>query len=185
VLAAAAREVTVLPFRFGAIYRSDDQIHALLRERNDFASTLTRLEGMVEFGLKTFVNVSGLRSRLAADRDVSEDVPAGRAYMERKKSARELEEAVDQFASECARATHERLAAVARDARLNALREQEDDQTSRRLVLNAAYLVARADGPTLEREIRILARRYSFDAVEYELTGPWPPYNFTDEVDRP
>ena len=184
VLAAAVGRTTVLPFRFGAIYRSEQQLLELLRARPDFSSTLSRLEGAVEFGVKAFADVAVLTERLAADRAAETDLPAGRAYMQRKQLARELEQAAERFSTECAQDSHGRLAAVARGARLNPVQRSEDPTSPRRMILNAAYLVDRAVELHFRREAESLERAYAEAGVAYQLTGPWPPYNFTDDEER-
>lgn len=184
VLAAAVGRTTVLPFRFGAIYRSEDQILDLLRDRSDFSSTLDRLEGTYELGLKAVVDVAALRERLAADRPIETDVPAGRAYMQGKQIARELDEAVERFSAECAQDSHDRLAAVAGGGRLNPVQQPDDPANPRRMILNAAYLVESSAEPRFRDEVGALERIYSAEGVDYELTGPWPPYNFSGDEER-
>jgi hypothetical protein len=178
VLGAAVGRTTVLPFRFGAIYRSEEQIRGLLRERADFASTLARLEGALELGVKAVVDVEALRERLAADRQSEEDVTAGRAYMQRKQLERELAAAAERFAADCAQDVHERLATAARDARANAV-QQPDPESPRRMILNGAYLVDGGAEPRFREALGEVERAYAGDGVDFELTGPWPPYNFS------
>ena len=45
------------------------------------------------------------------------------------------------------------------------------------MLLNGAYLVVRED-TVLKGAVQELAERYGDRGVTYELTGPWPPYNF-------
>jgi hypothetical protein len=179
VLAAAVGRTTVLPFRFGAIYRNEDHILELLRERGDFASALRRLDGAVELGVKAFVDAGSLAERLAADRSAGEEVSAGRAYMQRKQVARQVDEDVERFVAERAQEVHDRLAAVARDARVNALQPAE-----RRMILNGAYLVPSDAESRFRDEVAAAARRNEADGVALELTGPWPPYNFAGEEEQ-
>jgi hypothetical protein len=181
VLAAALQRTTVLPFRFGAIYRDDRQIVELLRRRADFRSTLSRLEGAVELGVRASVDVGVVEERLAAGPPGAAEASAGRAYMQRKQRARELNEAVDRFATECAQASHDRLGALARDARLNPVRQSDDPDDPRRVILNGAYLVDHSAEPRFRESLDQLSRDHSADGVAYELTGPWPPYNFAEE----
>jgi hypothetical protein len=179
VLGAALGGTTVLPFRFGAIYRSEEQVRDLLRQRADFSSTLARLEGTVELGVKAFMDVAALKERLAAERQVGSDVPVGRAYMQRKQLERELEDAVERLAAERAEEIHERLAAAARDARANPVQHQDDPASPRRMILNGAYLVDRGAEARFREELGALEGTHAADTVECELTGPWPPYNFS------
>ena len=184
VLAAAVGRTTVVPFRFGAIYRDEQHVVDLLRERVDFASTLSRLDGAVELGVKAVVDVEALRGRLAAEHAVADDLPAGRAYMQRRQLARDLDEAVDRFAAECAQESHERLANVARAARANPVQPLDDASSPRRMILNGAYLVDAAAQAQFRDEVGAVARDRGDDGVDFELTGPWPPYNFA-EGDEP
>ena len=45
------------------------------------------------------------------------------------------------------------------------------------MIFNGAYLVG-ADGNAFEAALGSLAAEYRDAGVEFELTGPWPPYNF-------
>jgi len=45
------------------------------------------------------------------------------------------------------------------------------------MLLNGAYLVERGE-TRLDEAVRNLEQRYGERGVTYELTGPWPPYNF-------
>jgi hypothetical protein len=185
VLRAASGRTTVLPFRFGAIYRDEQHVVDLLRERTDFSPTLRRLDGAVELGVKAVVDAAALRDRLAADRRADANVPAGRAYMQRKQLERELDEGVERVAAECADQSHARLAALARAARVNPVQPLDDPSSPRRMILNAAYLV---DGPTETRfreEVAAIARDHADQGIEYEVTGPWPPYNFAEAEEKP
>jgi hypothetical protein len=181
VLAAAVGRTAVVPFRFGAIYRDEQHVVDLLRDRPDFSSTLRRLDGTIELGVKAFVEATALRNRLAAGHAVADDVSAGRAYMQRKQLARELDEAVDRFAADCAHVSHERLASVARAARANPVQAVDDPSSERRMILNAAYLVGAGEEPRFRDDVAAVARDYADDGVAFELTGPWPPYNFAEE----
>ena len=174
VLAAAVRKATVLPLRFGAIYHGEDHVRTMLGERPELEAQLARLDGLLEFGVKGLLDPEALRTRLEESRGVEADEGSGRAYMLRKGLARELDEEVRAFAATCAEASHERLAAVAVDARVNRAQSPE-------MLLNGAYLVEAGREDALRRTVDELDKQFRPDAVAYELTGPWPPYNFAGE----
>ena len=49
------------------------------------------------------------------------------------------------------------------------------------MILNGAYLVASGEEQQLREAVQELEERFGADGVTYELTGPWPPYNFAGE----
>jgi hypothetical protein len=46
------------------------------------------------------------------------------------------------------------------------------------MILNGAYLVAEEQLATFRAELKNLSEEYSDFGFIYEMTGPWPPYNF-------
>ena len=183
VLAAAVGRTTILPFRFGTIYSDEEQVRKLLRERSDFSAALRRLEGAIELGVKAFVDLPVLRERLAAAAgDADEDLAStGRAYMQRKQLERQFDEDAARFAMECAHESHELLANLAKDARTNPLQQPQEPGTAGRMILNGAYLVAVNARAGFDDALRRLEQAHAADGVRYELTGPWPPYNFVED----
>jgi len=179
VLAVAVGRVTVLPLRFGAIYRGEDHVRAMLSERRELSADLARLEGMQELGVKAFLDTALLRERLRDAHGLGVAEETGRAYMLRKRIERELEKELRSFAATCADASHETLAAASADARVNPT--QAPEVAGGDMILNGAYLVALEGEPKLRAAVADLEKRYGADGVSYELTGPWPPYNFVDE----
>jgi hypothetical protein len=178
VLTAAVGRTTVLPLRFGAIYHSADHVRAMLAERRELAGQLAHLDGLLEFGVKTVLDPEALRGRLAQARGSDTAEGGGRAYMQRKLQAREADEEVRAFADECANASHDHLAAVAIEARANPVQARE--ATAGEMILNGAYLVAAGRERELRAAVEELGARFG-PGVTYELTGPWPPYNFAAE----
>jgi hypothetical protein len=179
VLAAAVGKATVLPLRFGTIYRGEDHVRTMLGERPDLEQQLARLEGLLEFGVKAVLDTGVLRTRLAESRGGEAGEGSGRAYMLRKQLERELDEEVRRFAARCAEASHDLLSASAVEARANPA--QAPEVAGGEMLLNGAYLVASGRQDQLLRAADELKARFGDEGVTYELTGPWPPYNFADE----
>jgi hypothetical protein len=179
VLAAVVGRATVLPLRFGAIYRSEDHVRSMLADRPRLGDDLARLEGLLEFGVKAFLDTDGLAARLRASQEPSVAEGGGRAYMLRKQFERSVDGELRTFAAGCAEASHERLAAACVDARVNPT--QPRDVAGGDMILNGAYLAEAGREPGLRSAVRELQDRYGPDGVSYELTGPWPPYNFAED----
>jgi hypothetical protein len=158
----------VVPLRFGAIYRDPDDVRRLLLERSDFfEAALERLRGRLELGVKAWFDPA----RVARPSGTG-----GRAYLERRHG--ELSSARDAAAQ--AGAAHERLLALAADGVVNRPQPRELTGRDEKMLLNAAYLVPTGDD-RLADELGRLAEEHESRGITYELTGPWPPYNFARE----
>ena len=104
---------------------------------------------------------------------------SGASYFARKRLDQEVTLAADDLAAELVHLAHERLATAAVDARLTATRQPR----SERIRLNGAYLVAEADEEAFRVHVAELGHEQAEVGMHYELTGPWPAYNFVgDEV---
>jgi hypothetical protein len=180
VLQAAAAVTAVVPLRFGAIYRSRDQVLRMLDERaGEFRSTLERVRGHVELGVKVWVDLPTLERTLGAD-EVPTAGGTGAAYLRRRRAERERSREASVRCAELAEEAHRRLSEIAVDAVANRPQPRELTGRTEAMLLNGAYLVRSGD-EELRREVERLAAEHSSDGVEYELTGPWPPHNFAGE----
>ena len=185
VLEAALGRAAVLPFRFGTIYLGEQQVREMLADRPDLARVLTRLGEALELGIKAVLDRATFRGRLEAESGLEgEPAASGRAYMERKRVDRNLDEAMGAFAAECADISHERLAAAAAEARANPVHRPEVVGSDHVMLLNGAYLVHADQVELFRSTLASLQERYAADGVTYELTGPWPPYNFVEEQEE-
>jgi hypothetical protein len=172
VLERALAETTVLPCRFGAVYRDQGELRRYLAEHEAaLADALERLAGRVELGVKAFLH----RERS----DLASQAESGRAYLEARQQERLAAEEVSHLAGEIAAHLHERLLAVAEDGLRLPPQRPELSGREEPMIFNGAYLVA--DRPSFERELAARAAHGRESGIELELTGPWPPYNFVPE----
>ena len=166
VLASAIGTEPLVPFRFGTVYRNEDGVRAMLREREtELLGTLQRLRGCVELGVKAFL----------LDAPPTTAPSSGRDYLLRKRGAQDAQAE----AFEALHALHERLASLADDARVNRPQSPELSGCREPMLLNAAYLVRAERRP----EFIAAAGDHGASRVEVVVTGPWPAYNFVEEQD--
>jgi Gas vesicle synthesis protein GvpL/GvpF len=176
VLHGVLKNASLVPFRFGAIFRDEEQVRRMLRSQTRLPATLDRLDGTVELGVKGYVDAERFaRSREPGEPD--DPAAAGRAYLLRKQAERRLAEERRAFGAELAAAAHEELSSAAREARLNPIRSGDDGD----MFLNGAYLVEEGETAAFRARVDELERTHASDGVRFEPTGPWPPYNFAGE----
>ena len=174
VLASIARHDDVVPLRMPTLCRSRQSVLELLDDRADvLKDALTSVSGRVEWGVKLYAE-----SRPAEQQKV--EATSGRDYLGQRMAQGRARDEERALRGDVVRSCHEALCAVSVDAAVNAPQDPALSGRREPMVLNGAYLVTREDetdflsvfdtqavGPC--REAGILA----------EITGPWPPYNFS------
>ncbi len=178
----------VAPLQFCTVCSSADKVAGMLAERyDDLSRILDRLAGALEWGVKLCADPAVLKAAtiasapaLQAQRQAVAKASAGAAYMLRKKLEVAAEKETERATDRCAQDSHDRLAATARAAALNAIQTPEvHGHAGWTMLLNGAYLVATAEEERFRAALQDLEAEYSPGGFTYELTGPWPPYSFT------
>lgn len=183
-----ARRAAVAPLRFGTIYLRRESVERMLEEKGaQLRAVLARLEGREEWGLNLFVERARLREEVV---NVSERLremggradgsSPGQAYLLRKKIESLRDEEARAATRRVAAEVEERLKAVSDGAaRLRVLKDEAGREGE--LAARFAFLVARRRFEEFRREAERLAEEYTPLGFRFELTGPWPAYNFTEE----
>jgi hypothetical protein len=175
LLVRAAEATTVVPFRFGAVYRELDDVAGMLRtRREELLAALERVRGRVELGVKAWADRARLEESLG---EAPAAATAGRAYLERRRNEQERAQRASELLGEIARDAHTRLLEHAVEGVANRPQPRELTGREETMILNGAYLVA-DDGAALAEAVRALEQEHAGRGIAFELTGPWPPHNF-------
>jgi len=167
VVSVCFRTGTVLPFRFGTIFDSDDALRQAVRaNRRTFGVSVARLRGKAEMHLKVLVRDGSLSDALA---QVELPDTVGGEYLAklREKASRDRE-----------RQTKARALSVQVHKMFNPLEEDISCKRvdSKGMLIDIAHLI---DSKHVEK----YQNRYSTAArqlknCEIAISGPWPPYHF-------
>ncbi len=167
VVSQSFRTATVLPFRFGTIFDSEDAIRLAVRaNRRTFCESVARLRGKAEMRIKLVVRDGSLR---AAMEEIELPDTVGREYLAklREKASRERE-----------RQTKARALSVQVHKLFNPLEEEISCKKvdADGMLLDIAHLIE-------HKSVEKYQNRYSTAAkqlknCELVVTGPWPPYHF-------
>ena len=180
-----ARRAAVVPLRFGAIYLRREGVQGVLAERaGQFRGVLARLGGREEWGLNVYVERARLReevtrvsARLRELAGRADAAAPGQAYLLRKKIEGLRDEEARAETRRVAREAESRLAPVCDGAaRLRVLKDEATEQGE--LAARLAFLVRREGFETFRAAAEQLAAEYTPLGFRFELTGPWPAYNF-------
>ncbi len=168
VVSECFRNTTVLPFRFGTIFDSDEALRRALRSnRKAFTDSVLRLKGKAEMHLKLVVKDGSLREAM---NDIELPDSVGGEYLSRlrEKAARQRE-----------RQTKARALSVQVNRLFHPLEEEvscRKDETGGMLI-DIAHLIDEKAIERYQNSFSSAARQLK--NCEILISGPWPPYHFT------
>ena len=160
---------TVLPFRYGTVFASQERVEALLRENRDqFTEAIRLLRGKAEMHVRLLVQQAVERPRAMA-------AAAGSASFRQFNGATPAAPAPDGNAEAQARALAQRLTEM-----LRPLQEQVCVRPSRdgQVLMDLRYLVEEDRVPICQKLSSLAAERIKECQLHVQVTGPWPPYHF-------
>jgi hypothetical protein len=170
VVSQSFRTATVLPFRFGTIFDTEDGIRQAVRaNRRTFCESVARLRGKAEMRIKLVVRDGSLRGAME---EIELPDTVGREYLAklREKASRDRE-----------RQTKARALSVQVHRLFNPIEEEVSCKKvdADGMLLDIAHLI---DNKSIEK----YHNRYNTAAkqlknCELVVTGPWPPYHFLPE----
>ena len=178
----------LVPMKFCTVYQSEGRVRETLAQYyDDLVDALARLEGKQEWGVKLYCDGEALARRIAetGDSDKVKELKAekakessGAAYFMKKKMEQTIDEEKERVSDECAQCSHDRLSSHAEETVINPLQSKQATGRQKEMILNGAYLVAAEQLAGFRVELESLQDEYGELGFSYELTGPWPPYNF-------
>jgi len=179
----------VIPVKFGTIYLSAARVlEALQRHYQEFHAFLTFIRDKEEWGVKVFAsgepeNTLPDASELTRefDRQLATATP-GEAYFLRKKRQSLLRQHVLQRLDALSHQIYQQVLSWCLEGRRNTLLSQRATGKAGEMVLNAAFLLAQPEVGSFKHQLDALAARYAGSGLAFEISGPWPPYNFCPAV---
>lgn len=178
--------IAVLPFKFGTIFQSEENVENLLKERNtEFKQIITNLEGKEEWGVKIYCDAEKFRGTLkkkdAKIQDIDKQIASatkGKAFLLEKKKDELIKDIINKKISEYTQDSFERLKRVCLEAKINKILPKEVTEKNEDMVLNAAFLISKKRVEEFNNVIQYLKTKYSDKGLILDCTGPWPAYNF-------
>jgi len=174
VLQAAIAAGDVVPFRLPSLYGG---LGSLRRALDDNAIHITqameRIRGRVEWAVKVY------RTDEPGELDLeSEPVRTGSDYLIARSREMQARAEADTLVHERVRTCYERINDISVAAVRNAPQDPVLSGRSQPMVLNAAFLVERADQQAFRTQVERIAQRSQSQGLLVEASGPWPAYNF-------
>ena len=169
---------TVIPMSFGTVFKTHDDIMELLRSAYDaFTDVLNKMQDKFEFGLKVLWDRDQIIREIEEDdediRRLKGEISSqkGSTYFARMQYGRLIDAALQ--------ARSERyVAEIFQALRDVSVASRSNKPIGDRMIMNAAFLVARDLEQAFDASVKDIGQRY--DKLTFKYTGPWPPYNFVN-----
>lgn len=177
---------TIVPLKFCTLYTTEDRVRDMVETHYaELDRALERLYGATEWGIKVYCDrrilaewveraapeVQVLRSSMANKSE-------GAAFFIRKRLEKLVTTVAEHTVDPCLSDSYERLRQHARETCINQVQAQNAAENQPELVANVAYLVDNTAYTGFTTALDQLVETYTEQGFRYELTGPWPPYNF-------
>ena len=174
------KEFTVIPMSFGTVFRSEDDVTELLRSTYQaFSDVLDKMQDKIEFGLKVLwdrekviANIERENDEIRRLKDEISRHTASSTYFARMQLGRLIDSALEEVGQRYVNDIHDQIKRVAVASRSN-------KPIGDRMILNAAFLVDRAQEQAFDERVKETSRKYE-ELLTFKYSGPWPPYNFVN-----
>jgi hypothetical protein len=169
---------TVIPMSFGTVFKTDDDIIELLRSAYDaFTDVLNKMQDKFEFGLKVLWDRDQIIREIEEEdediRRLKSEISSqkGSTYFARMQYGRLIDAALQARSERYVNEVFQALRDVSVASRSN-------KPIGDRMIMNAAFLVARDLEPAFDARVKDIGLKY--EKLTFKYTGPWPPYNFVN-----
>lgn len=180
------RKQTLLPLKFGTIFKSEQTAKAMLAaNRQQFLTLLDRLRGKQEWGVKIYADLDKLENFIQkTNREIkrlkkkAQEATPGRSYLLQKKLEENLKKEIEQEALSLAQKIFDTLTKQSQESRLNELIARNLMGKDEEMILNSAHLVERKNFEQFKKSLNVTLKESKGLGLSGELSGPWPPYSF-------
>jgi hypothetical protein len=173
----------VFPARFGTIFSSLEKLEWLVKNHcATISQFLNQMSDHEEWGVKGALNreraLQDLQSRFQFGIDLASLSPGLRYWQEQKARLAVEKELKNWLQKTCALVAAD-LRCYASDFLSRKVIVSGDAKSESELILNWAFLVPKGARADLCDRVARASDELSDQGLTFEMTGPWPPYNFT------
>ncbi|MGH2499765.1 MAG: GvpL/GvpF family gas vesicle protein [Candidatus Limnocylindria bacterium] len=169
---------TPVPMSFGTLFRTENDAVEFLKDTYDaLGDVLRKMKDKTEFGLKVNWDREEVLAEIERDneeirrlKDEIVNTQQSSTYFARMQLGRLVEQALADRSEAYVREIYDHL----RDA---AIASRSNKVIGDKMIMNAAFLVARDRQDAFDERVHEIGRKYE-GKLTFRYTGPWPPYNF-------
>jgi len=180
VIETVMKSHTIIPMSFGTVFRTDDDIHEVLKSiYPSLKDVLRQMEGKLEFGLKVTWDrdrvIEELKNEDEEIRRFQQEITRKHlqsTYFARMQLGRMIDKSLGERSAQYVREIYDALRSVC-------VASRDNKPIGDKMIMNAAFLVQREHEGDFDAAVNKIARKYG-ERLNFKYTGPWPPYNFVN-----
>jgi len=169
---------TPVPMSFGTMFKTEGDTVEFLKDTYDaLRDVLQKMKDKLEFGLKVNWDREEVLTEIERENQEISRLKAeiqsntqSSTYFARMQLGRLVEQALADKSEAFVRDIYDHL----RDA---AIASRTSKVIGEKMIMNAAFLVARDKSDDFDAKVHEIGKRYE-GKLSFRYTGPWPPYNF-------
>lgn len=186
VISLLMEDHTVIPFNFGTIYHSVENLNKFIADYSDsLIRNLHFVDWKEEWAIKVYSNQLLLKEHIdnlsAEAAELEKQIMAsspGKAFLLSRKKADLIEREIEKLCKKYGQDYFNEFNTISGSAKLNNLIPKEFSGRNDNMILNASFLVAKDHAIEFVSMARRLKNKYSYLGFDLEVTGPWPPFSF-------
>jgi len=193
VISLLMRKNTVIPFKFGTIFQTEDSLKKFITDYSDsLTENFFHIKGMEEWSVKIYCDRKLLSLQID---DLSEDTAAlekqimasspGKAFLLKRKKTELIEKEMDRICKNYGQEYYNEFENLSESTSLNNLLPKEYTERDDTMILNAAFLVNTNKVIDFRKTVDVLRKKDGNSGFSIETTGPWPPFSFISIKEKP
>lgn len=189
VIEEVMRRSPVLPARFGTIFFSLERLKRLLKVHYvAILQFLDRVAGKEEWAVKAFLDrgkaqENFLSEALATEAERLASLSPGRRYLQEQRIRDRVVKEMNRWLKVTCKGIWNDVSRYASDVRECKVLFQGLTEIHTDMIFNWAFLVSRDSVGNFHSRIRRANADYQKKGLFFQLSGPWPPYNFCPSLE--
>lgn len=188
VLQKVMTKRTIVPMKFGVIFRTPERVRETLTEqRGRFRALLKMLHGYAELGVKGYYRQEELHKYLLASGESKKSGQAasgsGTSYLLRKKLEEDVSRRAGDYSSEIGEQVYSILKSHSSQACIHKLLSKQATGRAEELFFNGAFLVDVQTENNFRQVVEKFNSEFLSRGIFFEVSGPWPAYSFGETQD--
>jgi len=170
----------------------DERVSEILRKGHDeLSSHLDFISDKEEWGVKVYAEEGAGRQSMEfsgelisqLDRKISSAASPGGTYLLKKKRENLIRQQSIQFLNSASDGIYQRMLSRSIEGRKNKVLGKRSTGKEIDMILNAVFLLRKLDVEVFIEKVDDLAASYERDDLSFEISGPWPCYNFCPDFE--